>query len=132
VVVRTAQAVVLAAAVRGLRVPTPTGQVGLRPGEERLTSVVEPGLILLNATAGQLFAASAGGLLEADRRVATLFTPYAVVGESPEQVLRALEQASQVPGGELRIRHRMAELEQRIVHELKPRLSVAPVRSGDG
>jgi F0F1-type ATP synthase epsilon subunit len=132
VLVRTPQAVVLEARARTLRVPSPTGQVGLRPREESLALVVEPGLILVETGSGKLFVASAGGLLEADRHDATLYTPYAVVGGTPAEVLRALEQASQAPDGELRARQRLAELEQRIVHELKPRVTIPRFGSSRG
>jgi F0F1-type ATP synthase epsilon subunit len=131
-VIRTPQKVVLDAPVRALRLPTPSGQAGLRPGEERLALVVESGLLVLTTSEGRRFAASAGGLLEGDRAEATLFTPFAVIGDSAEQVLAALDQAAAEPAGELSARRRLAELEQRIVRELEPKAPIGRVGDRHG
>jgi F0F1-type ATP synthase epsilon subunit len=117
--VQTPHATVVDERVTTARVPTHTGQVGLRPREEPLCLVVEPGLILANAGGRELFIASAGGLLEGDRTDATLFTPFAVTGASDEEVLAALDDALKAPDSELAARRRLGELEQRIVQEVR-------------
>ncbi|MCA9589649.1 MAG: hypothetical protein KC657_30290 [Myxococcales bacterium] len=117
VVVKTPHDVVLDARVRSARVPTETGQVGLRPRGETRVLVVEPGLIVLTGERVRL-AATAGGLLEQDPERVVLYTPFAVVGDAESEVLSALDSAIATPGGELETRRRLAELEQNILHEL--------------
>jgi F0F1-type ATP synthase epsilon subunit len=119
-VIRTPHAPVVDAGVAAARVPTRTGQLGLRPRQEPFVTVVEPGLVVLETGAGRLFAATAGGLLRADRDTALLITPFAVTGTVGE-VLAALDEAYALPESELVTRRRLAELEQRIVRELSPR-----------
>lgn len=119
--IRTPREVVFDGAVTSARVPSPTGQVGLRPSEEPAMLAIEPGLVVLTAADGVRFAATAGGLLEAGREVATLFTPFAVVDEQAEAVLEALDTALATPDSELQARRRLGELEQRIVQELRHR-----------
>jgi F0F1-type ATP synthase epsilon subunit len=127
--IRTPHETVLDAQVRGARVPTETGQVGLRPREEPLVLVVEPGLVILRMDGGVRFAATAGGLLESDRERAMLYTPFAVLGEVEPEVLAALDRALATPDSELSARRRLGELEQRIVQELRHRAPVARARS---
>jgi len=105
--------------VRGVRVPTETGQAGLRPRGEPVLLVVEPGLLVLHHDAGVRFAATAGGLLESGRRQATLYTPIAVVGPSEDDVLAALNRLLSTPDREVAVRRRLGELERRIVEELR-------------
>lgn len=120
-VVRTPREVVFEGPVRSARVPAPTGQVGLRPSGEPMMLAVEPGLVVIGAAEGQRYAATAGGLLEAGRERATLFTPFAVVDARAEAVLEALDAALATPNSELSARRRLGELEQRIVQELRHR-----------
>ncbi len=119
--IRTPHEVVVDAEVDSARVPTASGQVGLRPRQEPFIAVVEPGLVLLDAGGERRFAATAGGLLRTDRATAVLATPFAVTGPDGESVLRALDEAFAIPDSELATRRRLAELEQRIVAELNPR-----------
>lgn len=129
--IRTPHEVVFEGAVTRARVPTGTGQVGLRPRNEPAVLVIEPGLLLLGpAGAGPSFAATAGGLLELDRGRATLFTPFAVVGASATEVADALDRALATPDSELAARRRLGELEQRIVRELKGKPGRATAGSG--
>lgn len=107
--------------VRGLRVPTASGQVGIRRGAEPLLLVVEPGLIVIHAADADRFAASAGGLFECDVQRCVLYTPFAVTGAQDADVLAALDRALATPDGELAARHRLDELEQQIVRELAHR-----------
>lgn len=104
--------------VRGLRVPTASGQVGIRRGAEPMLLVVEPGLIVIHAADADSFAASAGGLLECDTQCCVLYTPFAVTGAEDADVLAALDRALATPDGELAARRHLDELERRIVREL--------------
>lgn len=118
-VIRTPYEVVLDRGVRSARVPTETGQAGLRPRSEPLLTAVEPGLVLVHGDEGTSFAATAGGLLESGPDRATLLTPFAVVGRRPEEVLAELDRMLATPNGELAARRRLGELEERIVQELR-------------
>jgi F0F1-type ATP synthase epsilon subunit len=118
-VVRTPQGSVFDAPATSLRVPTDTGQVGLRPASEEAALVVEPGLVLA-AGAGRLrFVATAGGLLRCDGQQAILLTPLAVVGESPESVRAELAEALKAPRGDVEVRAVLQRLETGILHELR-------------
>lgn len=128
-VIRTPREIVFDRAVRAARVPAESGQVGLRPRQEPLVLVVEPGLLVLRVDGGATFAATAGGLLEGSREAAILYTPFAVVGERDEDVLAALDRALAEPEGELVARRRLGELEQRIVQELRTRQPLPRARS---
>jgi F0F1-type ATP synthase epsilon subunit len=118
-VLRTPHEVVFDDRVRAARVPSETGQVGLRPRGEPLVLVVEPGLVLLRADGIVQFAATAGGLLESGRERCALYTPAAVVGRSEEEVLNALDRLISAPDRELAAHRQLAELEQRILQELR-------------
>jgi len=128
-VIRTPHETVLDASLESARIPTETGQVGLRPRHEPLVFVVEPGLVILRLDGRQRFAATAGGLFESDRERSTLYTPFAVLGDVDTEVLAALDDALAAPDGELSARRRLGELEQRIVQELRQRPAVARTRS---
>jgi F0F1-type ATP synthase epsilon subunit len=131
-VLRTPHTVVLDEPVRAVRVPTETGQVGLRPGGEPILLAVEPGLVLLRGAVGLRFVATAGGLLESGRERCTLYTPVAALGASDDEVLAALDRLLAAPDAELAARRQLGELEQRIVQELRERSRTMPMRSGDG
>ena len=124
-VIRTPHETVLDEQVRAARVPTETGQVGLRPRGEPFVLIVEPGLVILRMDDGIRFAATAGGLLDCDREQSVLYTPFAVVGGVGAEVLTALDRAFAMPESELVARRRLAELEQHIVRELRTRPRVA-------
>jgi F0F1-type ATP synthase epsilon subunit len=124
VVIRTPQGSVLEAAVLAVRVPTETGQVGLRPRQEPLLLVVEPGLVVLRTADGARFVATAGGLLDAGRERCVLFTPFAVAGDDEADVLAALDRALAAPDGEIATRRQLAELEERIAQESRKRSAV--------
>lgn len=131
-VIRTPQGIVFDRLVRSARLPTETGQAGLRPREEPILLAVEPGLVLLSVDRILHFAATAGGLLEGDREGAVIYTPFAVVGDNADDVLSALEEAVAVPGSELAARRRLAELEERIAQELRQGPPGARVREVHG
>lgn len=118
-VVRTPQGAVFDQGVRSLRVPTDTGQVGLRPRSEAAALVVEPGLVLARTAAGLRFLATAGGLLRCDGEGVVLLTPLAVVGESAESVAVELEDALGGPRGDLELRAVLERLETGILQELR-------------
>jgi len=117
--VRTPLDVVLEASVRSLRVPTDTGQVGLRPRAETAALGVEPGLVLATCLDGLRFVATAGGLLRCDGREAILLTPLAVVGESAAAVHAALEAALSGASADLELRSVLQRLETGLLHELR-------------
>jgi F0F1-type ATP synthase epsilon subunit len=117
-VVRTPHASVINREVESVRLPTETGQVGLRARREPIVIAVEPGLILLHESSGNSFASSAGGLMQVADNRAVLFTPYAVAGHSPEEVLEQLDKAMAAPDSELSMRRKLSELERHILQEL--------------
>ena len=124
-VVQTPQGGVVDERVTSLRVPTDTGQVGLRPRAEPSALIVEPGLILAVGSSGLRFVATAGGLLRCDGKEAVLLTPLAVVGESAESVRAELSEAMGVPRADLELRAVLQRLETGILHELRRSASAA-------
>jgi F0F1-type ATP synthase epsilon subunit len=131
-VIRTPHELVVDRAVLSARVPTPTGQVGLRPHGESLVLVIEPGVVVLRCETGPLFAATAGGLLQTDRTQLTLCTPVGVASASRDEMLRALDTMLSAPGEELAARRKLEELEDLIVRELGNREGHATPRSARG
>lgn len=127
--VRTPHGVVVEAQVFAARVPTETGQVGLRPRGEPLVLAVVPGLVVLRTAAGTGFVATGGGLLESSARSAVLYTPFAAQGDTAARVMDALAATFSAPDSELAARRRLDELEQRIVQELRRRPAVS--RTGE-
>lgn len=117
--VRTPQGIAFEAELRSLRVPTDTGQVGLRPRAERTALGVEPGLVLAGALEGLRFVATAGGLLRCDGSEAVLLTPLAVAGESAPAVRAALEAALRGAQADLDLRRVLQRLESGLLHELR-------------
>jgi F0F1-type ATP synthase epsilon subunit len=102
-----------------LRLPTDSGQVGLRPRSEPAALVVEPGLVLARAPGGMRFVATAGGLLRCDGREALLLTPLAVTGGSAEEVRAGLEAALGAPGPDVALRGVLQRLEAGILQQLR-------------
>ncbi len=101
-----------------VRVPTETGLVGIRPRTEPMAVAVEAGLVLIHAADGERFAATAGGLLRADRDQCQLFTPYAAVGATEAEMEAILQTLLVSPPEEVLARRRLEELEERVVQEL--------------
>ena len=124
-VVRTPQGVVFDERVTSLRVPTDTGQVGLRPRSEAAALVVEPGLALAASRGGLRFLATAGGLLRCDGVEAILLTPLAVVGESADAVCAGLSEALGTPSPDLELRAVLQRLESGILQEIRRGASAA-------
>lgn len=124
-VVRTPQGGVFDERVTSLRVPSDTGQVGLRPRSEAAALVVEPGLVLAASTDGLRFVATAGGLLRCDGKQAVLLTPLAVVGESAEDVRTELEEVLGTPSPDLELRAVLQRLQTGILEELRRGASAA-------
>jgi len=118
-VVRTPHGAVFDDRVSSLRVPSDTGQVGVRPRSEPAVLVVEPGLVLAASRDGLRFVATAGGLLRCDGKEAVLLTPLAVVGESAEVVGAQLEEALGIPRADLELRAVLQRLETGILQELR-------------
>jgi F0F1-type ATP synthase epsilon subunit len=117
--VRTPQGIAFEAPVHSLRVPTDTGQVGLRPRAERTALGVEPGLVLARGADGLRFVATAGGLLRCDGREAVLLTPLAVAGATAPAVRAELEQALRGARADLELRKVLQRLETGLLHELR-------------
>ena len=127
-VVKTPQGSVFDGGVTSLRVPSDTGQVGVRPRSEAAALVVEPGLVLVASTDGLRIVATAGGLLRCDGKEAVLLTPLAVAGESAEAVRTELAEALGAPRADLALRAVLQRLETGILQEL--RRSTSAVRGG--
>ena len=79
--VRTPHAIVVDEQVDSLRVPTETGQVGLRPRAEAMTLAVETGIVVARTGARTRFVGTSGGLLLSDGAGAVLLTPLAATGD---------------------------------------------------
>ncbi len=118
-VIRTPAATVVDLNVSSLRVPTRSGQVGLRPHGEPTVLAVEAGLILLRLERTYRYAGTAGGLLHASRFAASLLTPLAVVGDGLESVSRQLDRLLSESIEEMQVRRLLGRLETRIVRELQ-------------
>jgi len=119
VVIRTPYEAVVDASFDSVRVPTKTGQVGLRPREEPFLLAVEPGLVVLRSGGKLRFVATGGGLLDASRAALELFTPFAAASDSAKEVLGELDRVLAAPAADFAIRKRFGELEQRIAEELR-------------
>jgi len=119
IIVRTQHEVVFEADATSLRVPTASGQVGLRPRTEATLLAVEAGLLLVRTEGSTRFIGTAGGLLSCDGTTATLLTPLAVTGDDAPTILNALERALQEPSEEMQARATLGKLEGDIVHELR-------------
>lgn len=128
--VRTPHGVVVDEDVESARLRAADGQVGLRPDQEPLALVFEPGLLTWKTASGMRFGATAGGLLEADREHALLLTPYCVAGVSGDAVRSALDHALAEPDSDAAVRKQLGDLEQRILGELRQRAEGSPSRSG--
>lgn len=129
-VIRTPRTVIFEQDVDSLRVPTETGQVGLRPRSEPSILAVEPGLIVVRCNRHTYFAGTAGGLLHGDGRSASLLTPVAVVGDELASVLSELERTLARPSAEQEVRKTLMRLEQNILQELDDDGSEHPTLKG--
>jgi F0F1-type ATP synthase epsilon subunit len=118
-VVRTPQGGVFDERLTSLRVPSDTGQVGIRPRSEPAVLIVEPGLVLADTTSGLRFVATAGGLLRCNGEEAVLLTPLAVAGESGDAVRTELEEALGTPTADLELRAVLQRLQTGILQELR-------------
>lgn len=117
-VVRTPTAVLFDGGVHSVRLPTPTGQVGVRARAEAWVTALSPGLVLLQRHDGVVYAGTAGGLARNDGQTLALFSPFAAVGAAAD-VLAALAAARADEEGELAALRNLSELEQRITAELR-------------
>lgn len=118
VIIRTPSETVLDQEVTALRVPTQTGQVGLRPRGEPSVLAVEAGLIVLRLKGGMRYAGTAGGLLHTSGGAASLLTPLAVVGDDVKSVSRQLDALLSTPSEEMEVRRTLERLETHILQEL--------------
>lgn len=131
VTIRTPREAVLQADVSAVRVPTETGQVGIRPRAEAMIVAVEPGLTLIRDGSNFQFVGTAGGLLRCTGTTATLLTPLAISGANEGDVLGQLHCALQEPNVELEVRATLSRLQSSILHELRePATGAMPL--GDG
>jgi F0F1-type ATP synthase epsilon subunit len=118
-VVRTPRDVVLELDVSSIRVPTETGQVGVRPRAEPLVLAVEPGMVLVRRNDTFEFVGTAGGLLRCDGATACLLTPLAVTGHDEDEVIDAIEDALDQPSVEMEARATLGRLQRSILRELR-------------
>ncbi len=118
-VIRTPRAVIVDTDVAALRIPTQTGQVGLRPRGEPSVLAIEAGLIVLRLPNRMRYAGTAGGLLHTDRKSASLLTPLAVVGDDLASVSQQLDALLSTPSEEMDVRGKLGRLETRILQELQ-------------
>lgn len=121
VVIRTPREVVAELDVLALRVPTRSGQVGVRPGAEALVTPVEPGLVIARGADGVRFVGTAGGLLRTSARAGLLLTPLAVLGDDAMAVLAAVDAALSGPDPEHELRRAIERLEAGLLHEVRRR-----------
>ena len=119
VTIRTPTATVVEVDVASVRVPTQSGQVGLRPRGEASVLAVEAGLILLRLNTEMLYAGTAGGLLHTSRDAASLLTPIAVAGKDVQSVSRRLQTLLAQPDEEMEVRQALGRLESRILQEVR-------------
>ena len=119
VIVRTPREVVAELSVLALRVPTESGQVGIRPGAEAVVTAVEPGLVLVREPDAVRFIGTAGGLLRASASTALLLTPLAVLGERAEDVVAAIDAALSGAGAEHELRRAIERLEAGLLSEMR-------------
>ena len=117
-IIRTPGEVVFDQEVASIRVPTQTGQVGLRPRGEPTVLAVEAGLIVLRRNGGRQYAGTAGGLLHTSGDTASLLTPLAVLGDNLEAVFQRLDALLAAPSEEMEVRRTLGRLETRILEEL--------------
>ena len=127
-IVRTPRQTVAELDARSLRVPTDTGQVGVRPRSEPALLAVEPGLVLVRTIESTSFVATAGGLLRWAKGSAVLLTPLAVAGDAAESVRAQLDAEIAAPNADLQLRLAISHLEAGIVSELRHRAGGAPPR----
>jgi len=119
VVVRTPREVVAELDVLSLRVPTDTGQVGVRPRAESTVIPVEPGLVLAHTTTGMRVLGTAGGLLRTQAHEAVLLTPVAVVGDDAATVMAAMDATLAAPDPERELRRAIERLERGLLPEVR-------------
>ena len=119
-IVRTPHEVILETEARSIRIPTESGQVGLRPQNEPQIIAVEAGLVLLHTEHDETrFIGTAGGLLVAERLRATLMTPLAVFGSDRNSIIDQLQTALGEPNEEMQARAMLANLEEEIISEMR-------------
>lgn len=130
-IVRTPHDVVFDGEVVSVRVPTESGQVGLRSRMEPVVLAIETGLVLLRTPGGTKFLGTAGGLLSCDGAEASLLTPLGVVGDDVASIREALDRALAEPRSELTVRAALDKLEGRILTELRREPAGRPLAPGD-
>jgi F0F1-type ATP synthase epsilon subunit len=121
-IVRTPHAVAVEIDVHSIRIPTESGQVGLRPQIEPQIIAVEAGLVLVrNGPHDMRFIGTAGGLLVAEKVRATLMTPLALSGADRSSIMDQLQKALGEPNDEMQARAMLANLEEEIISEMRGR-----------
>ncbi len=117
--IRTPRETILDESVTSLRLPTQTGQVGLRRGAESTVLAVEAGLIILKFGERLRYVGTIGGVLHTSGDTASLLTPMAVVGDNIDSVTQQLEAMLTEPNEEMEVRRTLGRLETRILKELR-------------
>jgi F0F1-type ATP synthase epsilon subunit len=119
VVVRTPHEIVVETDARSLRVPTETGQVGIRPGGEAVVTPVEPGLAIVHTGEAVRYLGTAGGVLRTSARDAVLLTPLAILGDDAAAVLAAMDAAAAGPDPDQALRRAIEHLETGLLREVR-------------
>jgi F0F1-type ATP synthase epsilon subunit len=120
-VVRTPHREELSATFDSLRFPTETGQVGVLARAEPNVLAVEPGLVLARRGERITLVATAGGLAHVQAHEVTLLSPFAIVGETGEEVRHALDALMGAPSAEMELRRRIDSLERGLMTESRRR-----------
>lgn len=118
-IVETPHGIILDAATKSVRLPTETGQVGLRHGHEATILAIESGLVLARTNGNLRYVGTVGGLLHSDGSTSRLLTPWGIVGNTAEGVWSSLEQALAAPSAELEARRKLAHLELSILDQMR-------------
>lgn len=130
VIIRTPRETVVDQTVTSMRVPTESGQVGLRPRGEASVLAVEAGLIVLRLNGGFKYVGTAGGLLHSSGKAASMLTPLAVIGDDVQSVARDLDALLSNPSEEMDVRRVLGRLESRILQELRQGDDMTPPAKG--
>lgn len=131
-VVRTPHQIAFEQNVFSLRLPTETGQVGLRPRGEGMIMAVEAGVVIARSPRGTCYIGTAGGLMVFDGSRAILLTPIAAAGEDQATIVARLTKLLAEPDEEMRARIALGRLETQILQRMRDENREAVLRPAEG